>query len=314
MFLFPTFGFPSLGLCYLFQDLVTQVLVILSKFGWPVFSKTWLSKFWFISYCFPKTWLSKFWFILCFPRLGCPSFGLCCVFQDLVVQVLVYVVFPRLGCPSFGLRFCFPKLGCPSFGLCYFAKTWLSKFWFLLFFSKTWLSKFWFYVSVFQNLGVQVLVYVILPRLGCPSFGLCCLSHCQIFLPQHVTVRMLNIVEVAMLPGPDSASNRMKWLAFKPEGHFGTKLPGGQCVMKLTLSTVLLCVWRGTKHVCKIKPYHRNSQSLSVSNLSFITQSQLKFHDFQRSMLIDWFRQPFILLQLHFDIDSHLHDYDLWWI
>ena len=198
--------------------------------------------------------------------------------QDLVVQVLVYVlVLPRLGCP-----------------------TWLSKFWFLLFFPRLGCPSFG--------------LCFCFPKLGCPSFGLCCLSHCQIFLPQHVTVRMLNIVEVAMLPGPDSASNRMKWLAFKPEGHFGTKLPGGQCVMKLTLSTVLLCVWRGTKHVCKIKPYHRNSQSLSVSNLSFITQSQLKFHDFQRSMLIDWFRQPFILLQLHFDIDSHLHDYDLWWI
>ena len=66
--------------------------------------------------------------------------------------------FPRLGCPSFGLCFCFPKLGCPSFGFCYFAKTWLSKFWFMLFFqrlgcpsfglrfsfAKTWLSKFWF--------------------------------------------------------------------------------------------------------------------------------------------------------------------------
>ena len=181
------------------------------------------------------------------------------VFQNLVVQVLVYAILPRLGCPSFG--FC-----------CFFQDL---------------VVQVLVYVSVFQNLGVQVLVYVILPRLGCPSFGLCCLSHCQIFLPQHVTVRMLNIVEVAMLPGPDSASNRMKWLAFKPEGHFGTKLPGGQCVMKLTLSTVLLCVWRGTKHVCKIKPYHRNSQSLSVSNLSFITQSQLKFHDFQRSMLID---------------------------
>ena len=30
------------------------------------------------------------------------------------------------------------------------------------------------YVFVFQNLVVQVLVFVILPRLGCPSFGLCC--------------------------------------------------------------------------------------------------------------------------------------------
>ena len=68
--------------------------------------------------------------------------------------------FPRLGCPSFGLCFCFPKLGCPSFGFCYFAKTWLSKFWFMLF---------------FQDLVVQVLAYVlVLPRLGCPSFGFSC--------------------------------------------------------------------------------------------------------------------------------------------
>ena len=114
-------------------------------------------------------WFSKFGFVLPFPRLGHPSFGnivqvwVTCFFQDLVVQVLVYVFvfqnlvvqvlvyaillfcktwlskfwfllfFPRLGCPSFGLCFCFPKLGCPSFGLCYFAKTWLSKFWFMLF-------------------------------------------------------------------------------------------------------------------------------------------------------------------------------------
>ena len=137
---FPKLGSPSFGSLF-FQDLVVQVLVVF------LFSKTWLSKFWFV--VFSKTWLSKFWLVSCFS-------------QDLVVQVLVYVVFsktwlskfwlvvfpktwlskfwsmlffPRLGCPSFGLRFCFPKLGCPSFGLCCF-----------------------------------------FPRLGCPSFGLCCVS------------------------------------------------------------------------------------------------------------------------------------------
>ena len=170
---------------------------------------------------FFKTWLSKFWFVV-FPRLGCPSFGLLS-FQDLVVQVLVCCLFPRLGCPSFGLCRFFPKLGCPSFGSLSFSKTWLSKFWLVAFFQdlvvqvlvyvffprlgcpsfgllsfqdlvvqvlvcclfprlgcpsfgqcyfpKTWLSKFWF-VAFFQDLVVQVLVYVVFPRLGCPSFGL----------------------------------------------------------------------------------------------------------------------------------------------
>ena len=152
------------------------------------FSKTWLSKIWFMF--FPQTWLSKLWFMLCFPRLGCPSFGLRFVFQDLVVQVLVhFVFFPRLGCPSFGSS-------------CIFSKTWLSKFWFMFFFQdlvvqvlvhvffpKTWLSKLWFMLCfprlgcpsfglrfVFQDLVVQVLVHAFFPRLGCPSFGSCVFS------------------------------------------------------------------------------------------------------------------------------------------
>ena len=70
--------------------------------------------------------------MLFFPRLGCPSLVYVFVFQNLVVQVLVFVILPRLGCPSL-VYVVFPRLGCPSFGLRFsFAKTWLSKFWFQL--------------------------------------------------------------------------------------------------------------------------------------------------------------------------------------
>ena len=141
--------------------------------------------------------------MLYLPRLGCPSFGLRFVFQDLVVQVLVCCLFPRLGCPSFGSCFFFPRLGCPSFGLlfvqlivqvlvpvffqdlvvqvlvcCIIVQLIVQVLVFV--FAKTWLSKFWFVVlarlgcSSFGLLFVQDLFFVVgsfFPGLGCGSFS-----------------------------------------------------------------------------------------------------------------------------------------------
>lgn len=147
----------------------------------------------------------------------------------------------------------------------------------------SWLCK-WIYASVPENIPLEPLSDCFATKCDCENANYSQITY-------HV--------EVAMLPGQIaqmqaqiwwlvSASNGMKWLAFKPEGHFGTKLRVGQCVMKLTLLTVLLCVWRGTKHVCKIKPYHRNSQSLSDSVSKFHHAIRLNFHDFQRSTAAYW--------------------------
>ena len=149
-----------------FPRLVVQVLV------YVVFSKTWLSKFWFMLF-FPRLGCPSFGLCFCFPRLGCPSFGLCCFFQDLVVQVLVYVfVFHwfLLFCQDLVVQVLvyvvFSKTWLSKFWFMFlFSKTWLSKFWSMLFFPKTWLSKFWSMLC-FQDLVVQVLVDLVFPRLG----------------------------------------------------------------------------------------------------------------------------------------------------
>ena len=166
-------------LCYLVQDLVVQVVVKLSKFGWTVFFQDLVVQVLVHFVFFPRLGCPSFG-MLFFPRLGCPRFGCFSFFQDLVVQVLdrwlskfwfilyffsktwlskfwLFFFFPRLGCPSFGCFSSFPRLGCSSFGSLFFSKTWSSKFWFVVF-PKTWLSKLWF----------------VFPRLGCPSFGSCC--------------------------------------------------------------------------------------------------------------------------------------------
>ena len=195
---FPKLGSPSFGALF-FQDLVVQVLVAVPFFQnlvvqvvvYVVFSKTWLSKFWFMLFfprlgcpsfgCFPffQTWLSKFMVRCFFRRLGCPSFGLCCFFQDLVVQVLVYVVvfqdlvvqvlvvvFPKTWLSKFWSMLFFSKTRLSKFWFTFlFSKTWLSEFWSMLFFPKTWLSKFWSMLC-FQDLVVQVLVDLVFPRLG----------------------------------------------------------------------------------------------------------------------------------------------------
>ena len=183
-FCFPRLGCPSFGsFCNFFQDLVVQVLVHLvffprlgcPSFGSCFFSKTWLSKFWFMFFSqdlvvqvvvyvvFSKTWLSEFWFTFCFPRLGCPSFGSCVFSKTWLSKFWFLCFFPRLGCPSFGLLY-FCPIDCSSFGFCFCqylvvqvlvccsCKTWLFKFrfvvcprlgfccWFI--FSRTWLRKF----------------------------------------------------------------------------------------------------------------------------------------------------------------------------
>jgi hypothetical protein len=117
---FPRLGCPSCGSCLFFQDLVVQVVV------YVVFSKTWLSEFWF-RFCFPRLGFPSFGSCF-FPRLGCPSFGSCVFSQDLVVQVLVCCIIVQLIVQVL-----------------------------VFVFAKTWLSKFWF---------------VVLARLGCSSFGL----------------------------------------------------------------------------------------------------------------------------------------------
>ena len=82
MLFFPRLGCPSFG-------------------SFCIFSKTWLSKFWYVVF-FQDLVVQVLVHFVFFPRLGRPSFG-SLFFQDLVVQVLVYAVLPRLGCPSFGL-------------------------------------------------------------------------------------------------------------------------------------------------------------------------------------------------------------------
>ena len=138
----PRLGCPSCG-----KTVQVWVNCFFPRLGCPsfgsfcIFSKTWLSKFWYV--VFSKTWLSKIWLFFFFPRLGRPSFG-SLFFQDLVVQVLVVFLF---------------------------SKTWLSKFWLFFLFSKTWLFKFWFIVF-FPRLGRPSFGSLFFPRLGCPSFGL----------------------------------------------------------------------------------------------------------------------------------------------
>ena len=196
LFCFPRLGCPSFGLLPFSKTW-------LSKFWFVCLSKTWLSKLWFCVFfqdlvvqvvvllCFPrlgcssfglrffsKTWLSKFWFVV-FARLGCSCFGLCCLSKTSfsktwLSMLLVHVFSPRLGCPRFGSCCVSPRLGCPSCGLCFVFQDLVVQVLVHVLFSKTWLSKFWF-VAFFQDLVVQVLVHVFFPRLGCPSFGSCCL-------------------------------------------------------------------------------------------------------------------------------------------
>ena len=143
---FPRLGHPSFGnivqvwvTCF-FQDLVVQVLVHFVLFPQDLVVQV------LVYVVFSKTWLSKFWFMLFFLDLVVQVLVYVFVFQNLVVQVLVYAILPRLGCPSLGLRSSF-------------AKTWLSKFWFLLFFPRLGCPSFG--------------LCFCFPKLGCPSFGLC---------------------------------------------------------------------------------------------------------------------------------------------
>ena len=190
--LHPSLGFPRLGWWFL-----ARLACSFCFFSQTWFSKAWLSKFifrcfillfqdsvvqFFGCYCvFFKTRLSKFWFRIPFLRLGFPSLDSWLFFQNLVVQVVVYVVFPKLGSPSFGSLF-FQDLVVQVLVAFLFSKTWSSKLWFTLFFqnlvlqvlvrcfSKTWLSKFWL-LSFFPRLGCPSFGSLFFPRLGCPSFG-----------------------------------------------------------------------------------------------------------------------------------------------
>ena len=179
----PRLGCPSCGLCCVFPDLVVQVLVHV------LFSKTRFSKFWFVAFfqdLVVQVLVHDF-----FPRLGCPSCGSCLFFQDLVVQVVVYVVFSKTWLSEFWFTFCFPRLGFPSFGSCFFQDLVVQVLVCCIIvqlivqvlgfvFAKTWLSKFWFVVlarlgcSSFGLLFVQDLFFVVgsfFPGLGCGSFS-----------------------------------------------------------------------------------------------------------------------------------------------
>jgi hypothetical protein len=166
--------------CCICQDLVVQVLV------YVLFSKIWLSKFWFVA--FFQDLVVQVLVHVFFPRLGCPSFGL--LFVQLIVQVLVPVFFfPRLGCPSFGLLFVqlivqvlvpvfFQDLVVQVLVCCIIVQLIVQVLVFV--FAKTWLSKFWFVVlarlgcSSFGLLFVQDLFFVVgsfFPGLGCGSFS-----------------------------------------------------------------------------------------------------------------------------------------------